>query len=92
MLSIDIPSNGSSWLTFSELEKYNIPAPPNGFSSEVNDNVIIRFDDEQQALDYAYNLDAYSNSIDRETTEYNVIADIIKAVGDDEFVKAYIQS
>ena len=92
MLSIDIPSNGSSWLTFTELKKYNIPAPPNGFSSEANDNVIIHFDDEQQALDYAYDLDTYSNSIDRETEEYNVIADIIKAVGDDEFVKAYIQS
>ena len=92
MLSIDIPSNGSSWLTFSEFEKYNIPAPPNGFSSEVNDNVLIRFDDEQQALDYAYDLDAYSNSIDRDTAEYNVIADIIKAVSNDEFVQAYLQS
>ena len=92
MLSIGIPSNGLSRLTFTELEKYNIPTPPNGFSSEVNDSVVIRFDDEQQALGYAHDLDAYSNSIGRETAEYNIIADIIKAVGDDEFVQTYIQS
>ena len=92
MLSIGIPSNGLSRLTFTELEKYNIPAPPNGFSSEVNDSVVIRFDDEQQALGYAHDLDAYSNSIGRETAEYNIIADIIKAVSDDEFVQTYIQS
>ena len=92
MLNIAIPSNGLSGLTFTELEKYNIPTPPNGFSSEVNDSVVIRFDDEQQALDYAHDLDAYSNSIGRETAEYNIIADIIKAVGDDEFVQTYIQS
>jgi hypothetical protein len=92
MLTIGIPSNGLSGLTFTELEKYNIPTPLNGFSSEVNDSVVMRFDDEQQALDYAHDLDAYSNSIGRETAEYNIIADIIKAVGDDEFVQTYIQS
>jgi hypothetical protein len=92
MLNIDVPSNGLSGLTFTELEKYNIPAPPNGFLSEINNNVVIRFDDEQQALDYAHDLDAYSNSIRREAPEYNIIADIIKSVSDDEFVQAYVQS
>ncbi|WP_426667108.1 hypothetical protein ACPPVU_13870 [Mucilaginibacter sp. McL0603] len=92
MLNIDIPSNGASGLTFNQLEKYNIPAPPNGFSSEINNNVIIHFDDEQQAIDYAHDLDEYSNSIESESQEFNIIADIIKAVGDDEFVQAYIQS
>ena len=92
MLNIDIPSNGASGLTFNQLEKYNIAAPPNGFSSEINNNVIIHFDDEQQAIDYAHDLDEYSNSIESESQEFNIIADIIKAVGDDEFVQAYIQS
>jgi hypothetical protein len=92
MLSIDIPSDGLSGLTFNKLEKYNIPAPPNGFSPEVNGNVVIHFEDEQQAIEYAHDLDEYSNSIESESQESNVLADIIKAVGDDEFVQAYIQS
>lgn len=93
MLRIDIHSNGASNLTFTELEKYNIPAPPDGFDSEINNDVIIKFDDEQEAIDYAHNLDAYAESIkDHSSQEYLIIVDIIKAISDDEFVRAYIQS
>jgi hypothetical protein len=92
MLNIDIQSDGESGLTFSELEKYNIPVPPNGFKSEINNDVVMQFEDEQQAIDYAHELDAYSNSINSESQEYLIVSDIIKAIGDDEFVQAYIQS
>jgi hypothetical protein len=92
MLSIEIPSNGSPELTFNELEKYTIPHPPNGFNSEINNNVVVDFENEQEALDYAYELDAYSNSIDAESPEYRIVVAIIKAIGDDEFVQAYIQN
>jgi hypothetical protein len=92
MLSIDIPSGGRSQLTFALLEEYNIPAPPNGFNSEVNGNVIIQFDDEQQAIDYAHDLDIYSYSIKSSTKEYLIITDITKAISDDAFVQAYIQN
>jgi hypothetical protein len=92
MISIDIPSDGQSGLTFTLLEKHDIPAPPNGFSSEINDNVLMKFDDEQQAIDYAHELDAYSNSIDANSVEYSIINDIIKAVGDDGFIQEYIQT
>ncbi|MDB5025064.1 MAG: hypothetical protein JWP78_2819 [Mucilaginibacter sp.] len=92
MLRIEIPSDGSSKLTFNELEKYTIPTPPNGFNSEVNNKVVINFDDEQQAIDYAHELDAYSNSVNSDWPEYRIAADIIKAIGDDEFVQAYIQN
>ncbi|MDB5154212.1 MAG: hypothetical protein JWR54_2963 [Mucilaginibacter sp.] len=92
MLRIEIPSNGSSKLTFNELEKYTIPPPENGFNSEINNNVVMDFENEQQAIDYAHELDAYSNSVDSDSQEYRITADIIKAIGDDEFVQAYIQN
>jgi hypothetical protein len=91
MLRIEIPSNGSQELFFNELEKYTIPHPPNGFNSEINNNVVIDFENEQEALDYSYELDAYSNSIDAGSPEYRIITAIIKAIGDDDFVQAYIQ-
>ena len=90
MLSIDIPSGGRSGLTFALLEEYNIPTPPNGFNSEINGNVIIQFDDEQQAIDYSHDLDIYADSIDSSTMEYFIITDIIKSISDDEFVQTYI--
>jgi hypothetical protein len=92
MLRIDIPSDGLSKLTFTELEKYEIPAPPNGFNAEINNDVLLQFDDEQQAIDYAHDLDEYAYSIKHDSVEYVIISDIIKAISDDEFVQAYIQS
>jgi hypothetical protein len=70
MLRIEVPSDGLSGLTFNELEKYEIPAPPHGFNSEINNSVVMPFEDEQQAIDYAHELDAYSDSIDQESRQY----------------------
>jgi hypothetical protein len=92
MLRIDVSSTGPSELTFNELEKYNIPSPPSGFDSEINDTVIIKFEDEQEAIDYSYKLDKYAESIDQASTEYLIITDIINAISNDEFVQAYIGS
>jgi hypothetical protein len=92
MLRINIPSNGPSKLTFTELEKYEIPGPPDGFNSEINDEVVMQFDDEQEAIDYAHDLDEYADSVDNTSQEYLVITDIIKAISDDGFVRDYIQS
>ncbi len=92
MLSIAIPSDGRSGLTFNVLEKYNLPAPPGGFSSEINDSVVTHFDDEQEAIDYAYELDAYALSIDQDSPENDIIADVVKAIRDDKFVRDYLQS
>ena len=91
MLIIEIASDGQPALTFNELEKYNIPPPPNGFNSEVNNNVIMRFDDEQQAIDYAYDLDVYADSVNLNSPEYRIITDITKAISNDGFVQAYIE-
>jgi hypothetical protein len=92
MLRIEIPSNGLSGLSFNELERYEIPAPKNGFNSEINNNVVMQFDDEQQAIDYAHDLDAYADSINHASQEYRIVTDIIKAIGDDGFVQTYIQN
>jgi hypothetical protein len=92
MLRIDVPSDGPSGLTFTELQKYTIPPPESGFNAEINDDVVLAFEDEQQAIDYAHSLDVYADSIDHNSQEYVIISDIIKAISDDEFIQAYIQS
>ena len=91
MLRIEILSNGLSGLTFNELQKCEIPSPRSGFNSEINNNAVIQFEDEQEAIDYAHDLDVYADSIANTTKEYLVITDIINAISDDKFVQAYIQ-
>jgi hypothetical protein len=91
MLVIEISSGGPSSLTLAQLDKYDIPAPPNGFDSEENNDVIMKFEDEQEAIDYSYELDSYANSIDNKSEEYRIITEIVKAISEDEFVQHYIQ-
>jgi hypothetical protein len=90
MLRIEIPSGGSAELTFSKLERLNIPTPENGFDSEVNDNVVMSFENEQDALDYSLEMDRYANSLsDHASAEYRAASQIIRAINEDEFVQAY---
>ena len=56
MLIIEVSSDGRSPLTLTELNKYNIPAPPDGFDPEINNAVVMKFEDEQEAIDYSYEL------------------------------------
>lgn len=91
MLVIEISSDGRLPLTLTELNKYNIPAPPGGFNSEINNVVVMKFEDEQEAIDYSYELDSYANTIDNKSEEYRIITAIVKAISDDEFVQSYIQ-
>lgn len=91
MLVIEISSDGRLPLTLTELNKYNIPAPPDGFDSEINNVVLMKFEDEQQAIDYSYELDSYANTIDNKSKEYGIVTAIVKSISEDEFVQSYIQ-
>ncbi len=93
MLRIPVPSDGLSELDYTKLSQFDIPEPGNGFRSEINNSVIMAFDDEQEAIEYAHLIDEYTELLsDQESEEFLIAADIIKAIGDDEFVQAYIQS
>jgi len=90
MLNISIPSNVGSHLTFSSFEEWELPAPPNGVDQEINNDVILKFEDEQEAITYADQLaDMASEINDKTTTQYLAINDIIVAIRADEFVQSY---
>jgi hypothetical protein len=91
MLVIEISPGGQSPFTLAELHKYNIPVPPNGFDSEENNDVIMKFEDEQEAIDYSYELDSYAHSLDNKSKEYSIVTAIVNAISNDDFVQSYIQ-
>ncbi|GAC1301820.1 MAG: hypothetical protein NVSMB24_05300 [Mucilaginibacter sp.] len=89
MLRIAIPSSDSD-LTFSTFEKYGLPAPPNGVDAEVNDNLVLKFEDEAEAITYAERLEMLSNGLnDKSSPQYRAIGDMIMAIRNDEFVVNY---
>lgn len=92
MLRIEIPADEKSAINFNKVIRYNIPAPPDGFQTEVNNNLILSFGDEQEAIDYAHQMDGYAEALNNHSSpEYAIAGDIIRAIGEDQFVQAYIQ-
>jgi len=90
MLNITVPSDGPSNLTFTSFESYDIPAPVSGVDAEINNNVILKFEDEGEAIAYAGQLENLAEGInDKTTTQYLSINDIIVAIWNDEFVQSY---
>ena len=92
MLRINIPTISTSKLTFSDFERFGLPAPPNGVDSEVNGDLILQFEDEEEAIVYAQQLEELSIGLnDKESPQNVAIGDLIMAIRNDEFVQSYIQ-
>jgi hypothetical protein len=92
MLRINVPSTGSAKLTFSTFERYGLPEPADGVDAEINDDVILRFSDEEEAIAYAGQLEEFSNGLNDKSSEQNMaIGDMIMAIRNDEFVQSYIE-
>jgi hypothetical protein len=90
MLRIAIPSTGESELTFNSFEKYSVPPPPNGVDAEVNNDVILLFDDEEQAITYADGLFEVGTELeDDQTNKKLIVNDIVGAIYNNDFIKSY---
>ena len=93
MLRIAIPSNERAELTFSSFENSDLPKPPNGIDEEINDDLILLFDDEEQAVAYADELEDISTAINNSDSPKKLaLNDIIVAIKSDEFVQSYLSS
>lgn len=92
MLEITVPANGNSKLTFTTFAQLDLPQPKNGSKAEVNDELILSFVNEEEAVDYTHQLEAYAESLEDHTSlQFLAAQDIITAMGNDEFVKNYLQ-
>jgi hypothetical protein len=90
MLRIAVPSNNSSQLTFNAFEDYQLPKPTNGVDAEINNDVILLFEDEEDAIGYADELSDLLNQLDDKSSgQYKAIGDIIMAIRNDEFIQSY---
>ncbi|HVW97047.1 MAG TPA: hypothetical protein VHA56_13835 [Mucilaginibacter sp.] len=90
MLRITVLQSDNSNLSFSTFENYNLPSPPNGIDAEVNNDLILNFEDEEEAVTYAEQLENLSNDLDdKSSPQYQAINDIIMSIKNDEFIRSY---
>ncbi|MFD0765101.1 hypothetical protein ACFQZI_09550 [Mucilaginibacter lutimaris] len=88
MLKIDIPSQTLAYHTF---EQTNLPSPPNGTETEVNGDLVLLFEDEEEAVAYLDELEDYAEDLDANAPEKAVINALIGAINNDGFVQSYLQ-
>ena len=88
MLRIDLQSRE---ISIRNIEEYNLPTPPSGMETEVNGDVILLFEDEEEAVAYLDELEDYATELDNNAPEKDLINALVSAVNNDEFVQAYLQ-
>ena len=90
MLKIEIPSRE---FDFNQLQQLDIPKPINGISEEINENAVLAFEDESDAINYSYLLGEYADRLDDKcSAQYSAARFIIQTIADDAFVAAYNKS
>jgi hypothetical protein len=90
MLRITVSPGTSSGLSFSTFERYGLPAPSSGADAEINDDLVLKFENEEEAITYADQLENLSNELnDKSTPQYTAISDMIMAIRNDEFIQSY---
>ena len=88
MLNITVSQDDNTNLSFSAFEQYQLPAPPSGVNAEINDDLLLKFEDEEDAIVYAAQLQNLANELnDKDTPQYVAISNIIMAIRNDEFVQ-----
>ncbi|RFZ94180.1 hypothetical protein D0C36_01075 [Mucilaginibacter conchicola] len=91
MLKIDIPQNGSPVFKTTIFAEYDLPTPPNGTDTELNGDVILLFEDEEEAVGYLDVLEDYSSELDSNAPQKQYINILVSTISNDEFVQAYLQ-
>ena len=88
MLRIDTAQTG---FVGNVLEKFNLPAPSGGFDIEVNESLILLFEDEQEAVAYLDVLEDRIAKLDNTDPARPFLNALLLAINNDEFVQAYLR-
>lgn len=83
MLRINVSPDGPAKLDYSNFRNYLLPVPPDGVDAEENDRLVLLFDDEQQAIDYAKRINRLSGSQRKAGNE------LVAAIGNHRDVRAF---
>ncbi|WP_374949110.1 hypothetical protein [Mucilaginibacter sp.] len=90
MLRINVPSTAENTITANIFDDYGLPTTPNGTDTEINGDLILLFEDEEEAVAYLDELEDYADDLDNESPAKPVINGLITAINNDEFVQAYL--
>lgn len=91
MLPIHIPPISPVPFTYNDFENYRLPIPSKGVINEDDNETVLLFDNEQEAVTYADKLEEIDTNVSRRTPEKSLVREVVTAIRNDEMVRTYLE-
>src|SRR5476651_107239 len=91
MLRIKIPATGPTPLTSADFKNYHLPMPSKGVKAKKNDNTVLQFDNEYDAVVYADQLEEIVTTVSKTSPVKNILRDLATAIRNDDTIRNYLE-
>jgi hypothetical protein len=91
MLRINLPPTGPTRITSADFKKYRLPEPSNGVKVKGEENTELLFDDEDEAMMYADQLEEIVTSVSKTSPLRSMLRDMVTAIRNDDSIRNYLE-
>ncbi len=91
MLRINLPPTGPTRVTFADFVKYRLPLPSMGVKARGKNNTFLVFDNEDEAVIYADQLEEIVTSVSKNSPVRSMLRDMVTAIRNDDTIRNYVE-
>jgi hypothetical protein len=91
MLRINLPPTGPTRVTFADFKKYRLPLPSKGVKEKGTDNTVLVFDNEDEAVVYADQLEEIVTNVSKNSPVRSMLRDMVTAIRNDDTIRNYLE-
>ena len=91
MLRINLPPTGPTRVTFADFKKYRLPLPSKGVKAKGKQNTELLFDDEDEAMIYADQLEEIVTNVSKTSPVRGMLRDMVTAIRNDDSIRNYLE-
>ena len=91
MLRINLPQIGRTRLTSADFKNYHLPIPSKGLKASKNDETILLFENEYDAIVYADELEEMVTTVSKTSPLKNMLRDLVTTIRNDDTIRNYLE-
>jgi hypothetical protein len=91
MLRIKIPATGTTPLTSEDFKIYHLPMPSQGINGKEDNDTVLQFDNEYEAVVYADELEEIVTTVSKSSPLRNILRDMATTIRNDDTIRNYLE-
>jgi len=91
MLRIILPPLSPKRITSSDFKNYHLPIPSKGVKEQGENNTVLVFDNEYEAVIYADQLEEIVTTVSKSSPLKNILRDLITSIRNDDTIRNYVE-